>query len=81
MANIEIKRDKGLTKICVNGVDFSGFATAFVLGQTSSGELPLLVVEIPIENADIEIPDGVTVVRRKGCDADEARREASDRCD
>lgn len=66
---IEIKtsdrKDKFITSVKVNGIDLSMVARRYRLMQ-EPGEIPVLVVEIPVIDADIEIPEGFVIVRQEG---------------
>lgn len=66
---IEIKtsdrKDKFITSVKVNGIDLSMVARRYRLMQ-EPGEIPVLVVEIPVIDADIEIPEGCVFVRQEG---------------
>ena len=66
---IEIKtsdrKDKFITSVKVNGIDLSMVARRYRLMQ-EPGEIPVLVVEIPVIDADIEIPEGCVIVRQEG---------------
>lgn len=65
--NIKIKMvDIHTTSLIVDGVELSRNASAFCLTQ-KAGELPELIVSILVVdgNLDIELPDGVVVVKQE----------------
>lgn len=53
------------THIVVNGIDLGMYASGYRLTQ-KAGELPVLCVEIPVTNTDIDIPEGCVIVRQEG---------------
>lgn len=79
---IEIKtsNSKGFSSsVKVNGVDLSKFVERYRLHQ-EAGKLPVLSVDIPVTEMDIEIPEGCVVVNWEGKEHETECRSSAD-CD
>lgn len=57
-------KSKYMTHIVVNGVDLGMYASRYQLKQ-EPGEIPVLSVDIPVTDMDIELPEGCVIVRQE----------------
>lgn len=59
------KKNKYMTHIVVNGIDLGMYASGYQLKQ-EPGEMPVLSVDIPVTDMDIDLPEGCVIVRQEG---------------
>ena len=57
------KKNKYMTHIVVNGIDLGMYASGYQLKQ-EPGEIPVLSVDIPVTDMDIDLPEGCVIVRQ-----------------
>lgn len=57
-------KSKYMTHIVVNGVDLGMYASGYQLKQEVR-EMPVLSVDIPVTDMDIELPEGCVIVRQE----------------
>lgn len=62
---IRIRSNEKNTSLIVDGTEISRVTSGFSLSQ-KAGEIPVLVVEIPVPNGDIdvELPEGVVIIEK-----------------
>lgn len=53
-----------MTHIVVNGIDLGMYASGYQLKQ-EPGEIPVLSVDIPVTDMDIDLPEGCVIVRQE----------------
>ena len=58
------KKNKYMTHIVVNGIDIGMHASGYQLKQ-ETGEIPVLSVDIPATDMDIDLPEGCVIVRQE----------------
>ena len=58
------KKNKYMTHIVVNGIDLGLYASGYQLKQ-EPGEIPVLSVDIPVTDMDIDLPEGCVIVRQE----------------
>ncbi|MFR6676384.1 hypothetical protein [Hominisplanchenecus sp.] len=58
------KKSKYMTHIIVNGIDLGMYASRYQLKQ-EPGEIPVLSVDIPVTDMDIDLPEGCVIVRQE----------------
>lgn len=58
------KKNKYMTHIVVNGIDLGMYASGYQLKQ-EPGEIPVLSVDIPVTDMDIDLPEGCVIVRQE----------------
>lgn len=57
-------KSKYMTHIVVDGVDLGMYASGYQLRQ-EPGHIPILCVEIPVTDMDIDLPEGCVIVRQE----------------
>lgn len=58
------KKSKYMTHIVVNGIDLGMHTSGYQLKQ-EAGEIPVLSVDVPVTDMDIELPEGCVLVRQE----------------